>query len=264
MASSAGKQRSSIERQTTKNKFRNAEKHEQKNLPVLGSSAEACFLRELQELESFFGMDDEQMNQSVHEMFQKQLPTKDALDSARPSLEMGKVSNKATELAVDSLASTASSTMGRKMHGDAQAGHPTDAFASSGTSVSMPSVSSSAHNRSSSSWHRASHARSFSLSVAKEALATISNVGAQAVDDKAAQKRMHRPVTPSELVEASKPRPISVPPIFPKMSDRPRESHYSYFTRKIPGERPDHRRVMWGRAAGTRKVYHFNEIMGTT
>lgn len=74
------------------------------------------------------------------------------------------------------------------------------------------------------------------------------------------RKRIHRPVTTWELVEARTPQPISIgdfPPIVRRQPEheRPQESHYDYFTRKIPTESPEHRRAMQWRAETTRKSY---------
>lgn len=84
---------------------------------------------------------------------------------------------------------------------------------------------------------------------------------------KRAQERIHRPVTPRELVEARPPAPLSItdfPPIFRRAIERPQETHYSYFTRRIPEERPELRKVMQKRAECTRRVFNGRETWLST
>lgn len=263
-----------------------AKDDEQKVLPVLGNSADSPLLKELHELESFFGMSDEQVSQSVLEMFARELPPKVELarlvkqerSEEEQNLQTirGSHSERKTEdvlrLSQHGLSSPSGGT-GRKLQLDSAQGQ----IEHSGDSPPPPVSPTSADGRSPCSspnrsmqatgmpWNRARavNARDFSLGVASAALEQIASAGTQMLDVKAAKNRVHRPVTPLELAEASKPRAIAVPPIFQRLPDSGRESHYAFFARKIPGERPDHRRIMWGRAACARKVYHFNEIIGT-
>jgi hypothetical protein len=73
-----------------------------------------------------------------------------------------------------------------------------------------------------------------------------------------AHQRLHRPVTPRELVQATAPVPISINPLFKRRGEsKKQETHYDYFTRKIPGESPKYREVMQWRASTTRKVFNY-------
>uniref|UniRef100_A0A7S1LMT5 Uncharacterized protein n=1 Tax=Alexandrium catenella TaxID=2925 RepID=A0A7S1LMT5_ALECA len=75
---------------------------------------------------------------------------------------------------------------------------------------------------------------------------------------KSANERIHRPVTPRDLLDARPPVQLSLgdfPPIFERNRDRPQESHYNYFSRRIPEERPELRKVMELRAQNTRRLY---------
>ncbi|CAE7503101.1 unnamed protein product [Symbiodinium pilosum] len=76
----------------------------------------------------------------------------------------------------------------------------------------------------------------------------------------AAMQWLHRPVTPRELLKAKQPRPISIndfPSIFQRSQrDSPRslqENHYSYFSRRLPSENPEHRKAMEWQTETTRK-----------
>ncbi|CAE7252945.1 unnamed protein product [Symbiodinium natans] len=73
----------------------------------------------------------------------------------------------------------------------------------------------------------------------------------------ARQRWLHRPVTPRELLKAKQPRPISIndfPSIFQRDSPRSlQETHYSYFSRRLPSENPEHRKAMAWQTETTRK-----------
>lgn len=80
-----------------------------------------------------------------------------------------------------------------------------------------------------------------------------------------AHERIHRPVTPRELVEACAPTPLSItdfPPIFRRAAERPQETHYAYFTRRIPEERPELRKVLERRTVCTRRQFGGREVPG--
>mmetsp|Transcript_64927 Transcript_64927/g.193541 ORF Transcript_64927/g.193541 Transcript_64927/m.193541 type:complete len:396 (-) Transcript_64927:161-1348(-) len=72
-----------------------------------------------------------------------------------------------------------------------------------------------------------------------------------------AKDRIHAPVTVRELIGARPPEPLAMgdfPPLFQRNLDRPQESHYSYFSRRIPEESPELRRVMRLRATHTQRL----------
>mmetsp|Transcript_121530 Transcript_121530/g.288890 ORF Transcript_121530/g.288890 Transcript_121530/m.288890 type:complete len:158 (+) Transcript_121530:60-533(+) len=71
---------------------------------------------------------------------------------------------------------------------------------------------------------------------------------------------LHRPVTPKELQRARLPSPISItdfPSIFPS-SPRSQESHYDYFSRRLPGETPEHRKAMQWKTETARNRYKYS------
>lgn len=91
-----------------------------------------------------------------------------------------------------------------------------------------------------------------------------SELPAQLMLARRAQERIHRPVSPRELVEARNPAPLSIadfPPIFRRAAERPQETHYAYFTRHIPEERPELRKALQRRAESTRRIVNGRELL---
>lgn len=73
---------------------------------------------------------------------------------------------------------------------------------------------------------------------------------------KQVHQRIHRPISPWELHDTNIPVPITVAPLFKRpQSPRRQESHYEYFTKKIPGERPEYRRALQSKTEATRRIY---------
>jgi len=69
--------------------------------------------------------------------------------------------------------------------------------------------------------------------------------------------RVHQPITFRELVEARAPVPMFLSdfePITPRAEPRPQETHYEYFARRLPGERPESRLAIAWKMETTRRV----------
>eukprot|EP00747_Dinoflagellata_sp_TGD_P193474 gnl/TRDRNA2_/TRDRNA2_59686_c0_seq1.p1 gnl/TRDRNA2_/TRDRNA2_59686_c0~~gnl/TRDRNA2_/TRDRNA2_59686_c0_seq1.p1 ORF type:complete len:467 (+),score=93.46 gnl/TRDRNA2_/TRDRNA2_59686_c0_seq1:59-1402(+) len=82
------------------------------------------------------------------------------------------------------------------------------------------------------------------------------------VIDYEAVKRIHKPVSAQELMDASPPVPISAvdfPPITPRRMSKEAESvtHYEYFQRRCPMVHPLHRYVMMQRSMAVRRVLKY-------
>lgn len=74
------------------------------------------------------------------------------------------------------------------------------------------------------------------------------------------RERVHRPVSPWELRAAKNPVPMSrgdFPPICQRGQAPAHESHYAYFTRRTPSDRPQYRRAMQSRTETTRRVLNY-------
>lgn len=74
-------------------------------------------------------------------------------------------------------------------------------------------------------------------------------------------KRIHRPVTPAELLSAQPPAPLgAVPPLLSRAQDQPEETHYSYFRRraKVDSVNPLYRRMMAWKSEATRRAFRYH------
>ncbi|CAE8607936.1 unnamed protein product [Polarella glacialis] len=105
---------------------------------------------------------------------------------------------------------------------------------------------------------------------ARASFASSIRSGGVCEDLSPAKQRLHRPVSEWELQEARPPRSLGIndfPSIFQPQLDRPspQETHYDYFTRRLPGEQyTEHREAMRCRTETTRKTYKYYGRRGAT